>query len=265
MNSPKEAVREYWDTTPCGAQDMLGKDPHTRAYFEEVERQRYAGDDFMPDVVDFGAFRGKRVLEVGCGLGTDLRQFAKAGAIVTGLDLSSKSLALARKGFDFFGLEGTFVQGDGETLPFDDASFDVVYSWGVIHHSPDPPAVVREIHRVLKPGGQILAMVYHARSLLVLQAWVYWGLLRGNSRANAREIVAGHVESPGTKVYTRAEARRLFGTFEDVDVEPIMTRFDLRLGRRLFLPKWTRRVVPDRMGWFLVVRGRKSAPPADYQ
>jgi ubiquinone/menaquinone biosynthesis C-methylase UbiE len=253
----KEAVRSYWDKTPCGDQDVARIEPGSRAYFESVEKTRYEGDDFMRDVVSFDAYRGKRVLEVGCGLGTDLRQFAKAGAVVTGLDLSPRSLELAKRGFEVYGLPGTFVNGDGERLPFADDSFDVVYSWGVIHHSPDPPGVVREIQRVLRPGGELLAMVYHVRSLLALQAWAVFGLLKGNPRAGVRELIARHVESPGTQVYTMKQAKELFCGFEDVKVEPIVTRFDLRLGRRLFLPSWTRHLVPSRLGWFLVVRGKK--------
>jgi SAM-dependent methyltransferase len=255
----KESVRSYWDTTPCGAQDVRRLEPGSRAYFDAIEATRFEVDDFMPTVVDFAAHTGKRVLEVGCGLGTDLRQFAKHGAIVTGIDLSKTSVELARKGFELYGLDGTLVHGDGEELPFPDRSFDLVYSWGVIHHSPDPPSVVRQIHRVLKPGGELIAMVYNRRSLLALQAWAYFGLLQKKPFTPIPELLAKHVESPGTKAYTIDEARELFSPFTRVRVDPIVTLFDLRVGKRKFLPKWTRNVIPSRFGWFLVVRGTKAA------
>jgi len=164
----KEEVRRYWDRQPCGTQ-FTQLAWGTPEFFAEVERFRYWVQPFLPRLVRFEQYRGKRVLEVGCGLGTDLLQFARAGAFVTGVDLSSESIRLARQRFALEGLAGEFLVADAEHLPFEDASFDVVYSFGVLHHTPHIGQAMREIHRVLVPGGELIMMVYHRRSLHV---WV---------------------------------------------------------------------------------------------
>jgi len=257
LNPLKTQVRQFWERIPCGAADANEAEEGSLAFFEEVEKQRYTGDDFMAEVAGFDRWQGKKVLEVGCGLGTDLLQFARGGAEVYAIDLTEKAARLARKRLGLYGLKGNISISDSETLPFKSDSFDLVYSWGVIHHTPDTVAAAKEILRVCKPGGQVLVMLYHRRSILAFQAWLFYGLLRGRPFASPSKVIAERIESPGTKVYTPREGRELFPGLKSITVKRIVTRYDLRLGRRLFLPGWLRKVVPARFGWFMVVEGQK--------
>jgi ubiquinone/menaquinone biosynthesis C-methylase UbiE len=219
----------------------------------------------MKEVIGFERYAGKRLIEVGFGTGTDLLQFARGGALVTGIDLTPRSIEIARRRFEVYGLPGEFAVGDGESLSFPDSSFDVAYSFGVLHHTPDTQQAVREIHRVLKPGGTAIVMLYNRRSLY------YWGslvlkhgLLRGELfHGSIAEIMSRHVENsetngrPLVKAYSRAEAGRLFRDFSECKIEANqLTRHDLRpIGR--FIPEvllgWLARCV----GWNLLITATK--------
>src|SRR2546425_3339202 len=159
----KERVRAFWQANPCGTK-FADAEPGTRRFYELVEQHRYEKEWHIPTAADFAAARGLRVLEIGCGLGTDGAQFAKAGADYTGIDLTDAAIELARKRFELCGLQGNFQIADAENLEFPDESFDLVYSHGVLHHTPDTARAVREIHRVLKPGGRAIVMLYHRGS-----------------------------------------------------------------------------------------------------
>jgi len=253
----KQSVADFWDDSPCGVTNAEGLAPGTLEFFEQVENTRYEREGFIPEDIGFVEWKEKSVLEIGCGIGIDFRHFVREGAQAVGIDVSQQSLRLAKQAADVYGLDSALILADGENLPFASGKFDLVYTWGVIHHAPDTSKVVDEIYRVLKPGGQVIAMVYNLRSLLVLQAWLFYGLLRAKPFSAARKLVANHVESPGTKAYTKDEATRLFGGFERVEIKWVVTSYDLRIGRRLFLPNWARKVVPSRFGWFTIVRGLK--------
>ena len=127
--------------------------------FQQVREFRTDTQEFVYRAVDFRQFAGKRMLEVGCGLGSDLLHAASLGANVVGFDLSRRSVGLARRHFALAGVDGQFVHGDAEGLPFGDDSFDVVYSFGVLHHTPDTQKAIDECLRVLKPGGQMVLML----------------------------------------------------------------------------------------------------------
>jgi SAM-dependent methyltransferase len=262
MTAAGEHVREFWDQSPCGAQDARSLPEGTREYFEEIERQRFLGDNFMPEVCRFHSWAGRSVLEVGCGLGTDLIQFARAGARVHGTDLTERAIRLTRTRFWLDGLRASLAVGDAQRLPFPDERFDLVYCWGVIHHTPRPDAAARELMRVCRPGGTVLAMVYHRRSLFALQAWLVFALGRGRPWRSPGQVIAEKVESPGTQAYTIREARGLFSDLHRLSMRPIVTRYDLRIGRRRFLPPWVRRLVPRGLGWFVVIEGTKPVPSA---
>ena len=134
----------------------------------------------MPELMGFNQFAGARLLEVGCGMGTDLLQFARGGAICTGIDLTPRSIEITRHRFALYGERGYFLIGDGERLPFADATLDVVYSNGVLHHTPDTAGAIIELHRVLKPGGIAKVMVYHKNSINYWgEMMLHRGLLRG--------------------------------------------------------------------------------------
>jgi ubiquinone/menaquinone biosynthesis C-methylase UbiE len=256
MNTAKERVRQFWDQSPCGAQDAALLPERSREFLEEIERQRFSDDDFMFEVCRFESWAGKSVLEVGCGLGTDLIQFARAGARVHGTDLTERSIQLTRKRFLLEGVPTCLVVGDSERLPSPDDRFDLVYCWGVIHHTPREVAA-RELIRVCRPGGRVLAMVYHRRSLFVLEAWLVYALGRGRPWPSPSRVIAEHVESPDTQAHTIRQAHELFAGLNGLSVTPIVTRYDLRIGRRRFLPTAIRRLVPRQLGWFLVVEGTK--------
>jgi len=157
-------VREYWNRRPCNIRHSA-KEVGTREYFDEVEERKYFVEYHIPGFAQFERWKGKRVLEVGCGLGTDAVNFARAGANYTGLELSETSLALARRRFEVFGLKGTFFGCNAEQLTNQvQGPFDLVYSFGVIHHTPDQRAVVEQIRKVIGPDGEFRMMLYAKNS-----------------------------------------------------------------------------------------------------
>ncbi len=235
--------------------------------FDEVERYRYKEyAPWMPRLMEFDKFRGARLLEVGCGMGTDLLQFARGGARCTGVDLTPRSVEITRHRFRLYGAYGNFMLSDGEHLPFRSERFDVVYSNGVLHHTPDTAGAIREVHRVLRPGGVAKIMLYHRNSLnywveIVLRRGVL-GLefLRGRSAEDIMSRViefSDHEARPLVKVYSRRQVRELFGMFKDVrvDVEQLM-RDELR-----FLSPLVSGVMFDRLrkrvGWNVIVTAIK--------
>ena len=158
-----EEVESYWSSNPCNSD--LSTAVERRKYFDEIAERRYTLEHHIPECARFTAFAGKKVLEVGCGVGTDGRSFARNGAIYTGINLDQGSTDLARESFEVHGLPGTLLKMNGEAMSFAPETFDHVYSMGVIHHSPHPEEILREVFRVLKPGGTITVMLYNRSSV----------------------------------------------------------------------------------------------------
>ena len=158
-------AQAQWNASPCGA---LPTDVYDRQYFEKVEADRYRQQYWQKEYFDFTSFRGGRVLEIGVGHGTDLKQFARNGASCYGVDITDKHLSLTKQNFAAEGFVAELKQSDATKLPFADNCFDCVYSFGVIHHIPDVKTVLAEVHRVLKPGGILQIAVYHLFSVHTL-------------------------------------------------------------------------------------------------
>src|SRR5215471_18974227 len=153
-------VREYWDRRPCNIRHSP-KPVETREYFDEVEWRKYFVEPHIPAFAQFPRWRGKRVLEIGCGIGTDSINFARYGADLTIVELSQNSLDLTRQRFEVFGLNARFIQGNAEELdrliPAGE-TFDLIYSFGVIHHSPNPRKIVQSLRRLMRPDSQLRLM-----------------------------------------------------------------------------------------------------------
>jgi SAM-dependent methyltransferase len=250
----KRAVKAYWELTPCGSKHASATEGEPE-YFVQVEKRRYELEPFIPQYADFEGSRGKRVLEIGVGLGTDFVRFARAGANVTGVDLTEHSAKLVARRLELEGLDGEVRLADAEALPFEDNSFDRVYSWGVLMVTPDTPRAVREAIRVLRPGGALCAMVYARRSWVAFGLWARYALLVGKPWRSLANVVANHMESPGMKAYTESEVRALFTGVEDLRIERVGTPYDRRVAGPL-VPLTGRM-----LGWFMVVQARKPGTP----
>jgi len=194
-------------------------------------------------------------LEIGCGPGIDLVRFARAGPEILGIDISTRSVQLARRWISFNQVAVQVDVVDAESLPFRSGEFEFVYSWVVLHHPPDIKQAVREIYRVLKPAARFCVMLYHKASVVALQAWLVHGLLAVRPWRSIDDILGKHLESPGTKAFSRQEIRELFSDFIGLTIKTVEPPYDVRLGRRLFLRDWVQRLVPRKRGWFLVVQG----------
>jgi len=256
VNAAKSLVQEYWDNRPCGSLEAAPELPLSST-LRAHERIRFEREPEIAAFAEFERWRGERVLEVGVGMGADFVRFGKAGAKTVGVDLSTRSLALARRNAELNLVLPALANADAELLPFADGTFDLVYSWGVLHHTPETERAVHEVNRVLKPGAECRLMLYHRRSLVGLQCYIRYGLMSLRPLASVSELIGSHIESPGTRAYTVSEVRHLFRSFAQVDIRPVATAYDLRFGRRLFAPRWMQRLVPARLGWFLLVRARK--------
>ncbi|MGE0362160.1 MAG: class I SAM-dependent methyltransferase [Vicinamibacterales bacterium] len=201
-----DAVRRYWNERIHDL-EMTTHPPGSREFFADLDAYRFDKLRYLPELVDFGGFAGRRLLEVGCGIGTDLARFARGGAVVTGIDLSQTAIDLAAKNFAGLGLSGDLRVGDGEALPFPDASFDVVYGHGVLQYAVRPERIVAEAHRVLVPGGQAIFMVYNRRSWL-------------NGLSKVMKVALEHEDAPVLRKYTIGEFRALLAPFAAMRIVP---------------------------------------------
>ena len=263
----KQKARQQWTHDPCGARYGQKYEFATREFFDRVERHRYKEyAPWMPRLMGFDQFDGKQLLEVGCGMGTDLLQFAAGGALCTGVDLTPRSIELSRLHFALYERHAEFLLADGERLPFKDESFDVVYSNGVLHHTPDTEQGVREIHRVLRPGGTARVMLYHRNSLH------YWGAIIFNRGILSGHFLRGHTPEeilsryaeyssadarPLVKVYSRRQARSLFEPFKEVKIEvEQMIRQEFGIVSH-FIPESLLRRLRRNIGWNLIITAKK--------
>lgn len=290
----KERVRAFWQEHPCGTK-FADAELGSRRFYELVEKHRYKKEWHIPAAAGFSETKDLRILEVGCGLGTDGAQFAKAGADYTGIDLTQAAIDLAKRRFELFQLRGAFRVADAEHLDFPDESFDLVYSHGVLHHTPDTRAAVREINRVLRPGGRAVVMLYHRNSYnyrvnisMLRRAGVH--LLQWNSGVKLVHLITGEPEdalrqharqfqthpgylnsedflsrntdgadNPLARVYSRTEARELFKDFASVELR---TYF---LNKRWLpivgpiLPRPLESLLASKWGWHLWVYATKGS------
>ena len=203
-------------------------------------------------MAQFTRFRGSKILEVGVGAGTDHLQWARAGAQCHGVDLTDAAIETTRKHLAFYGFESDLRRVDAEVLPFDNDTFDLVYSWGVIHHSEQPSEIIREIRRVLKPGGLFVGMMYGRRSPAVFKLWVKNALLRGRPWRSFADMVWNYMESVGTKAYTVPELKELFSEFAAFTATPLITKYDTDK-----FPIWLSRFFPNHWGWFIGLKATK--------
>lgn len=246
----KDRIRAHWQAEPCGTSTSAAE-PGTAEFYAEVEQRRYELEPFIPEFAGFERRGGRRVLEVGVGLGTDFVQFARAGADATGIDLTEASIKAVRERLALEGLEADLRVADAESLPFADAEFDLAYSWGVLHHTPDTTRALAELHRVLTPGGEAKVMLYSRRSWVALGVWLRYGLFRGRPWQTPTDLLARWMESPGTKAYTQAELDKLFAGFSEVRYERFVTPYDRRVGGPLAA------MLPSRFGWFVGITAKR--------
>jgi SAM-dependent methyltransferase len=261
-------VHDFWNAHSCGEELYLhGFD--ASAYRAQQVR-RYELEPFIETFADAGSSRNRDVLEIGVGLGADHQLFAEAGARLTGIDLTERSVQHVRRRFDACGLQSDLRVANAESLPFADASFDVVYSWGVLHHTPDTARAIGEIWRVLRPGSVAKVMLYHRCSLVGVMLWLRYALLAGKPWRSLNEVFAANLESPGTKAYSVSEARTLFSDFPDVNIRTVLTHGDLltsnvgqrhrgwilSTARRLW-PRALLRTTLPRCGLFMLIEAKK--------
>ncbi len=268
VRADKQQVHDFWNEASCGENLYLqGSD---REAYESQARKRYELEPYIPEFAGFDRVRGKRVLEIGVGLGADHQRFAQAGADLTGIDLTERAIEHTARRLAVFGLSSRLMVGDAERLDYPDESFDHVYSWGVLHHSPDTPNAVSEVWRVLKRGGGANVMIYHKWSLVGFMLWIRYALLGLQPWLSLRDIYARHLESPGTKAYSISEARRLFAAFSEVSIRSVLTHGDLlesmagqrhegrcfQLARKIWPRALIKRFFP-RLGLFMLIEARK--------
>jgi ubiquinone/menaquinone biosynthesis C-methylase UbiE len=222
----KQAVRDFWNRQSCGEVYAVGST--VREQLDAQAAMRYALEPYIADFARFADGRGRDVLEVGVGMGADHLEWAKASPrSLTGIDLTPRAIELTRQRIDSYGCASTLRCADAERLPFEDESFDLVYSWGVLHHSPDTARAVREVFRVLRPGGTARVMIYHKWSISGYLLWARYGMIRGYGLS---ETYARYLESPGTKAFSLAEARRMFAAFSRVATRTQLSFGDLLEG-----------------------------------
>lgn len=265
----KDQVRDYWDAESCGEVYATGDD--STAQMSALRQARYDLEPYIESFADFESGDGRDVLEIGVGMGCDHSRWAASGSrSLTGVDLTDRAIEFTREHLALQGLHSNLRQADAENLPFEDASFDLVYSWGVLHHSPNTPRAIDEVLRVLRPGGVARVMIYHQWSMTGYMLWARYSLLTGRPWRSLTSIYATHLESPGTKAYTRTQAREMFGGFGEVVVDIQLNHGDLLQGEvgqrhrgpllrlaKLLWPRWIIRNLFRRHGLYLMIRAVK--------
>ena len=258
MRPTIESVQQYWDDRPCNIRHS-DKPLASREYFDEVEAKKFRAEPHIPAFCEFERWRGQRVLEIGCGLGTMAINFVRHGADYTGVELSARSLDLCRERFAVYGESARFVLANAEELPrhLDPEPYDLVFSWGVIHHSPNPHAIVRNIDRYTRPGTTVKIMVYATNS---------WKTFMINAGIDQPEAQAG---CPIADTFTEQQLRDLLGTgYRVVDIHQdhiFSYEIDAYRAGRFVRQPWFEamptdmfRTLEQNLGWHLMITAEKK-------
>lgn len=265
----KKQVREYWNQNSCGEVMAVGK--NFDVGITNAAHRRYQLEPYIYRFADFPSGQDGDVLEIGVGMGADHKEWAKHHPrLLAGIDLTPRAIDFTERSLSLDGLSSLLQVGDAENLPFGDNMFDIVYSWGVLHHSPDTQAAVREVWRVLKPGGKAEVMIYHRWSIVGFMLWCRYALMAGKPWRSLTDIYSEHLESPGTKAYSRAEAAAMFSEFSSVNVTIQLNHGDLLKGEvgqrhqgrlltiaKAIWPRWLIRSLFPRLGLYLLISAEK--------
>lgn len=255
----KKVIQEYWTKNVPGL-DLVCKKytSEQKEFYLEADVYRYKYDSYILPLIDSFAEKGREVLEIGCGIGSDSRYISKRGSNITSLDLSFDNVHFSLKGMEVLGLQGKGVNADAEHLPFKDNSFDVVYSFGVLHHTLDTQKAINEVYRVLKPKGKSVIMLYH-------KGYAYYALLfmHGYKKLfgvyNQDKLMSRYDSTPLSRLYSKKEIGRIFKNFSHLDItvtafggtqaHPILKYVHWLLKKSKFLMR--------NFGSFLIIRGEK--------
>jgi SAM-dependent methyltransferase len=260
MPPPIDEVARYWNARIHDL-EMTAHPVGTREFFDDLDDYRFDKLRYLPRLVDFSGFRGRRLLEVGCGIGTDLVRFARGGARVTGVDLSHTAIDLAHRNFELHDVRAeALLAANGEALPFVDGAFAVVYAHGVVQYTSDPARLIREAHRVLEPGGEGIFMVYNRISWL-------------NAMSTLMKVPLEHEDAPVLRMFSIGEFRALLAPcFPEARIVPERFPVKSRLHRGWkatlynagFVGAFNRlpRPLTRRFGWHLMAFVRKPAHSA---
>jgi 2-polyprenyl-3-methyl-5-hydroxy-6-metoxy-1,4-benzoquinol methylase len=289
----KSSIRDWWASNPMtygfehGRTEYVDENGHTvtpdfhsRAFFDKADEVFYQWNEprhtekyKFGKIFDYDRYRGKKVLEIGCGMGCMAMNWAKNGAEVTAVDLNPVAVSQTRKRFELHGLTGEIREADAENLPFEDGTFDFVYSWGVLHHTPGTPQTISELYRVLKPGGRTGVMLYNRNSFLFRYQAAYIEGFLNMERMFLSDVELGSrygdgerdEGNPHTWPVTHEEIRRdLFWQFKNLDVEVFGTDVPWMIGHWWpgysgMLPKSWMAALARRYGWSLWITGEKQA------
>ena len=259
----KKQTRKHWTSVPCGS-NYSDKTFMSKDFFEEIEIHRYRTHPWIMDNIKKFDLKGKRVLEIGCGMGTDHLALARQGGRMFAVDLTPKNLAISRNRFDIYGFNSGWMFGDAETLPIKNESIDFVYSFGVIHHSPDTQRIISEIYRVLKRGGKCWVTVYHKSSIYFwLSVFTINWLLHGRFLRESIKQQISRIEYPNDnpnlviRLYRRREFEKMFIRFGNVSssIDHLLAGNISYIGK--YFPASVLRWLGKRYGWYVIIEATK--------
>jgi ubiquinone/menaquinone biosynthesis C-methylase UbiE len=265
IDHAKREIQKQWDANPCGASTVSDAVQGTLSFYRKVREHRYnIYAPWLGPIVESEAVPHRRILEIGVGLGSDHYRFAAAGNSMVAIDLSREHLRQTVRHLQLEGLSTQPVYGDAENTAFQRASFDMVYAFGAIHHTPSPEAAVKEMHRVLKPGGVALVALYHLNSLNFLGFLIRHGIWRGRLFKKGWSEFLSEIEyrkdvdsaAPLVKLFSRRRARQLFGAFRNVEISTHHVEFPA-LHRKWPDTRAALERLGSAFGWYVVVRAQK--------
>tara|TARA_B100000989_G_C19497794_1_gene452863 strand:- start:161 stop:967 length:807 start_codon:yes stop_codon:yes gene_type:complete len=268
MDSQQIDVKKFWEEYSCGEKLYLDSS-HLKGY-QDHEKKRYELEPYIIDFLKFDLQKTDNVLEIGVGLGADHKHIVKQGYKTYGIDLTQRAIDHTKNRLFQEKLTSNLSIGNAENLKFPDNFFNGIYSWGVIHHSPNPIKAISEIHRVLKPGGTLKIMLYHKYSIVIFMLWIRYALMRFNPFLSFSQVSSSYLESPGTKVYTKSEIREMFKNFRRIEIDIVLSHGDLlnsNVGQRhrgiilqlgkFFLPRKLIRRFFNSNGLFMLINIKK--------
>lgn len=276
-NKYKLAAQQQWNANPCGISidaALLDDGQFTRSIFDSIAVARYQSNPWLEAALPWDAVAGQYVLEIGFGVGTDLVRMAQNGANANGIDLTERHHRLAQKNFEQHGLISNLISGDAAVLPFDDGVFDLVYSVGVLHHTPDIEEILAEVYRVTRPGGKVIIVLYHRWSVFHLFYKIFVdGILRGNLfklgysglMATIEQGCDGRTNIPLVRTYGGQQLRRIMRAFSGIDIQiahldPGQTALP-SIGP--VLSEATCNALASRFGWYIIATAHKPKRSAE--